>query len=288
MANVARDLVRGSFDLHIHAAPDAVPRLLTDLKLAEAAREVGMGGIILKSHHMMTADRAVIAQSLYPDIKIFGGLALNVPATGGLNSEAVKAAIRLGAKIIWLPTLSAANYIQFMASKGPSKIAEGFAPRVAPVLDENGAVLPELKEILAQIAQADIILALGHLSVAEIKVVVDAAIAVGVKKIMVNHPELRAISMSIEDQIELAAKGVMLERCVGTMKHGYTPKYFADEIRAVGVASTVMATDYGQPNSPPAPTGMLEYVELMLAEGIPASDIEIMTKVNPSKLLGLQ
>jgi hypothetical protein len=111
MKDRAKDLLgRDRFD--IHAAPDIVPRLLNDFELAEAARAAGMAAIVLKSHHMLTADRAQIAQKAFPEVKVFGGLALNLPACGGLNPEAVKVAIRMGAKVIWLPTLSAANHIE--------------------------------------------------------------------------------------------------------------------------------------------------------------------------------
>ena len=112
MKDLARDLLRGAIDVHIHAGPDIVPRLLDDFELAELARAAGMTAIVLKSHHMLTADRAHIAQKAFPEVKVFGGLALNFPACGGLNAEAVKVAIRMRAKIVWLPTLSAANHIE--------------------------------------------------------------------------------------------------------------------------------------------------------------------------------
>lgn len=294
MHDHSRDLIKDAVDLHIHAAPDIVPRLLNDFDLAEVARAVDMGGLVLKSHHMLTADRAQLAQKAFPEVKVFGGLALNLPACGGLNAEAVKVALRMGAKIIWLPTLSAANHIEKTKTRVTGNLgvmSQGFATRPVHVVGADGAAVPELVEILRLIAEADVILATGHLSVAEIKTVVRAAETAGVRKILVNHPELWLIGMSIEDQRELAARGAMMEVCVRSVTapgHGeVSPKTLAERIQAVGAEHVVMATDYGQVDSPPAPEGLRWYIEQMLQNGIPAEDIERMVKVNPSRLLGL-
>lgn len=294
MTGVAKDLLRGAIDVHIHAAPDIVPRLLNDFELAEAARAATMAAIVLKSHHMLTADRAQIAQKACPEVKVFGGLALNFPACGGLNPEAVKVAIRMGAKIIWLPTLSAENHIEKTKTRVTGNLgvmSQGFTPHPVRVVGDDHAVVPDLAEILALIAEADIILAMGHLSVPEIKTVAAAALSAGVRKVLVNHPELWLIGMSIEDQRELAVKGVMMEVCVRSVTapgHAeLSPRVLADRIAAVGAAHVVMATDYGQVDSPPAPEGMRWYIERMLECGISADDIKRMTKINPSRLLGL-
>jgi hypothetical protein len=288
------DLLRSAIDLHIHAAPDIVPRLLDDLKLAEAARAAGMAAIVLKSHHMLTADRAQIAQTKFPELRIFGGLALNLPACGGLNTEAVKVAIRMGARIIWLPTLSAANHIERTKTRVTGNLgvmSQGFKSHPVAVVSDDGVVNPELVDVLKLIAKADIILATGHLSVPEIKAVVDAGLTAGVRKILVNHPELWLIGMSVEDQRELAAKGATMEVCIRSVTapgHGEaSPQWLAERIKAVGPEHVVMATDYGQVDSPPAPEGMRWYIAQMLECGLPAGDIEWMVKVNPARLLGL-
>ncbi len=252
-----------------------------------------MAAIVLKSHHMLTADRAQIAQALFPDLRIFGGLALNLPACGGLNPEAVKVAIRMGARIIWLPTFSAANHIKKTKTRISGNLgvmSQGFKPQPVHVVADDGVVKPELVEILKLIAEANIILATGHLSVPEIKAVVDAAVAAGVRKILVNHPELWLIGMSIEDQRELAAKGAMMEVCIRSVTapghREASPKSIAEQIRGLGAAHVVMATDYGQVDSPPAPEGMRWYIAQMLECGISPADIEVMMKANPSRLLG--
>ena len=107
----------GLIDMHIHTAPDNRPRYCDDVQAAREAKEVGMRAILLKSHITMTADRAIVAERIVGDIKVFGSLALNV-WVGGLNPRAVEVAIEMGAKEIWMPTLSAANEINLRGEEG--------------------------------------------------------------------------------------------------------------------------------------------------------------------------
>ena len=71
-----RGLLQGAFDTHVHSAPDVLPRRFDDLDLARMAGETGFGGIVLKSHHAITADRATLIRSMYPGIKVYGAIAL--------------------------------------------------------------------------------------------------------------------------------------------------------------------------------------------------------------------
>ena len=61
----------------------------------------------------------MILEKLFPEtgVKLFSGIALN-NASGGINPHAVNHAINIGAKIVWLPTLSAANHIAKSARRG--------------------------------------------------------------------------------------------------------------------------------------------------------------------------
>ncbi|MFH1629324.1 MAG: DUF6282 family protein, partial [Pseudomonadota bacterium] len=83
-----RKLLEGSIDVHIHSAPDIFPRILNDVELAFMAKQEGMRAILVKSHVLITADRAEIA-SQQADFPVFGAVALNLPV-GGLNLEAVE------------------------------------------------------------------------------------------------------------------------------------------------------------------------------------------------------
>ena len=106
----ARRLVRGAYDLHVHVEPDVMRRRVTDLQLARRCWDVGLAGFALKSHYVPTAERAaVLNEALNGAVQVLGTLTLNA-AVGGMNPLAVEIAAREGARIVWMPTLDAANH----------------------------------------------------------------------------------------------------------------------------------------------------------------------------------
>lgn len=276
--------LEGAVDLHVHAAPDVWPRRLDALALAREAAAAGMRAILLKSHHTTTADRAAIVDGLVQDVRIFGGLALN-EFVGGLNPAAVEAALALGAREIWMPTISAANHRQATGQPGGLSI-----------LDEEQRLQPVVHEILSLVAQRDVILGTGHLSVREARALVPAARAAGVKRILITHPELSIINMPIAVQEELAGAGVFFERClIVTVPPGRTVppgpvvplSAIAAAVRQVGVETTVLATDFGQVENPSPVEGLRQYIAGMLELGFSQAEIDRMTRLNPAWLLGL-
>jgi hypothetical protein len=277
--------LEGTIDLHVHTAPDVWPRRLDDLALAREAAAAGMRALLLKSHHTLTADRATIVDGLVEDIRVFGGLALN-DFVGGLNPAAVEAALMLGAREIWMPTISAANH----------RRAHGIPDGGISILEEAGRLRPVVFEILKLIAQHDAILGTGHLSVQEIQHLVPAARAAGVRRILITHPELSITNMSIAVQQALAGPGVFFERClIVTVPPGpLVPpgptvplSAIAAAVRQVGPETTVLATDFGQPENPSPVEGLQRYIAGMMELGISQKGIECMTQINPASLLRL-
>ncbi len=285
----AREILAGAVDLHIHTAPDIRHRKGDDLEITRRASEAGMRAIVLKSHLEPTASRATIAQRLYPGVKVFGGIALN-HSCGGLNPLAVEVALQMGAKIVWMPTISAENDLGFT---GIGKARESYGlvegGRGITILDENGGILPAVASILEIVAHKDVILATGHLSLRETLALVSAARSAGVRKILVNHPEIDRTRLPLDVQKQLAEDGAYLERCFVVTKMGprYSCAQLAAIIREVGPGSTVMATDLGQAGNPWPHEGMLEYISGLLQGGISRTDIQRMAKSNPAALLNL-
>lgn len=276
MLNIDVDLT-GAIDLHLHTAPDVVPRKLDDVEAARQAAARGMRAILLKSHAALTAGRAELVERLVPNIRVFGGLALN-DAVGGLNPAAVEAALKLGAVEIWMPTLSAMGDPRSHRSPGLS------------VLDGDG-LKPAVEEILRLIAEHNAILGTGHLSTAEILLLVPAARAAGVRKILITHPEHPPVEMPILQQEELRDRyDVVFERCLisTTLGSGSMPfEELAAIIRRVGPATTVAATDFGQPNNMSPVDGLAEFIAQLLAAGFSKAEVDRMVCGNPARLLGL-
>src|SRR5439155_7550153 len=102
------DFLEGAVDLHVHSSPDIDPRRFDDIDLAREAARAGLGAVLIKSHQNSTVERAWLVSKVVPGIQVFGGLVLN-ETVGGLNPSAVRLALALGAKQIWMPTRPARN-----------------------------------------------------------------------------------------------------------------------------------------------------------------------------------
>jgi len=271
--------LKGFIDMHIHTAPDNRPRKMDDVGAARAAAAAGMAAIGLKSHNTLTADRAAIAQALVPQIQVFGGLALN-EAVGGLNPAAVEFAVGLGAKVIWLPTISARNHKAFHGESGGISI-----------FSQDGSLQTGMLQILECMQGSQAILATGHISAQEIQALVPIAREIGVEKIVITHPEVPWINMSVEQQLSLEKYGVYFERCyVSIMEMGGGVPFdrILQAIREVGVNSTILSTDYGAASLPDFTEGYRQFVHALKAAGFTSQEILAMGAINPSNLLGIQ
>jgi hypothetical protein len=268
--------LRGVIDLHVHAGPDVRPRKLDAVALARTAKAAGMRALLLKSHHTITADLAQIVEGVVGSIRIFGSVTLN-EAVGGLNPEAVRAAIALGAKEIFMPTHSAANQRRHDGGTGGISI-----------LDGTGGVGDEVKRILDLVAQADVILGCGHLSPQEILALVRSARHAGVRKVLVNHPELNSLAIPLTLQQEMAADGAYFERM---HLHGNSvtdARGLAEITRAVGIQRTVLVTDLGRADYAVDPVqGMRDLLQQMVDQGFSPAEIDLMARQTPARLLGL-
>jgi hypothetical protein len=277
-----KKLLRGVVDIHVHTAPDVRERPLDDHELVRQAAEVGLSAVVIKSHVFSTVERAWLMNRLDPGVQVFGGLVLN-RQVGGLNAHAVRAAIAMGAAIIWLPTTWAYN--ERLKSHG---LTDGIR-----TIDDFGEIVPELREIIAIVAESDVTLATGHISPEESLVVTREARKIGVGKIVITHPEWATIGMSIGEQKKLLEYGVYFERCAKNRPLGskeYVPilQENVSAIRELGAASTIVSTDAGQSEYLSWLDSLSSYVDFLYSSGFSQDEINVMTKVNPSYILRME
>ncbi|MQA08016.1 MAG: cytosolic protein [Pseudonocardiaceae bacterium] len=296
----ARELVRGAYDVHIHVAPDVMKRRVDDVTLAERFAEVGMAGFVLKSHYTSTAERAEVVRRASKGASAIGAITLN-GAVGGINPIAVEIAARGGAKVVWLPTVDSTNQRECQAREPegvkPPMWAQlqddlreaGMAADPVEVLNGNGAVLEETKQVLRLIAKHDMVLATGHLHSDESMAVIDAGLAEGVRRIVVTHPEFTSQRIGVRRQQEMAGKGALLERCFTTP---YTGKVEWDvwlgNIREAGPENSVLSSDLGQPFNPPVEDGLALIADRLLDSGFTDDEIRVMAVHNTRWLVGAE
>jgi len=269
----------GLVEMHVHTAPDVRPRRHNDAELAQLARSASARAVVLKSHHVPTMERARQAELATPGVKVMGAIVLNLPQ-GGLDAAVVESALEQGARVVWLPTLHAENH----------RRREGHSDGIVTVRD--GRVVPAAEAIFAHIAAADAILATGHLSADEIPVAVAAAVACGVRKIVVTHPEHQVVGLDIEAQRALLRNSpVYFERCyaqpIGGGRYAHNLAANLQAIQALGAASTILATDAGQVENLPWDECWAHIFRFLRAAGVSERELTTMCVTNPSWLLGL-
>lgn len=284
------EVLEGAIDLHFHATPDLHDRLLDEIEIARDARKAGMRALLSKDHYGINASRMYYVNKAVPGIHAFGGVVLN-PAVGGLNPSAVEAAIAFGGKEVWMPSIfSAAHVSHFGGTYAalPGKVR--WPEKGISILNEEGRLLPAVKEILDMIAQADIILGTSHCSEEESRTLIDEALRRGVRKILITHPHNEVPNLSLQVQLEFARKGAYLEHCFAVT----TPNFFNariqdlhEAIRETGPERCVIATDLGQVGNPSPIEGLRMFIVELMKLGITREEIDVMVRKNPAQLLGL-
>ncbi|WP_337925358.1 DUF6282 family protein [Arthrobacter jiangjiafuii] len=294
----ARELVRGSYDIHVHIAPDVMKRRIDDLGLAERCADLGLGGFVIKSHYTPTAERAEIVRKLYPDVNALGAITLNA-SVGGLNPVAVEIAARGGAQFVWLPTVDSHNQRACLAEEPDGATppmwaqlqadleAAGMKAEDVNLFDADGELLPEARQVLSVIAKHGMTLATGHLHSDESAQLVPLAIEAGIKRIVITHPEFTSQRMVLDRQRELAQQGAFLERCLTTPLTGKVSwdTWFSN-IRDAGPENSVISSDLGQPFNPPVEDGLAIAADLLLEKDFTEQEVRLMTVHNSRWLAG--
>jgi hypothetical protein len=274
-------------DLHCHFGPDAHrARSVDAFTAAREAAEAGHRALVLKSHDAPTASLAWAVQQHVDDaISVFGGICCD-REVGGVNPAAVEVALRLGARIVWLPTLtSRQDFDNGIAAQlgipGPGLV----------VTSDDGGLLPETREVLDLVRGHDAILATGHVSAAEHYAVVKEFATRG--KVLLTHAteDLAGPKLTAEQCRELADLGAWVELCAMTCIGALATKTVSDmvhTIRAVGVDRVTLGTDFGQKVNPNPAAGLQTYADALYAEGLTEADIRRMACINPCALLGIE
>jgi hypothetical protein len=280
----------------VHVAPDVIARRTDDVDLAKDFLARGLRGFVLKSHYVPTAERAKVVARAVPGIQSYGALALN-HSIGGLNPVAVEIAGRSGNKIVWMPTVDAANETAGRPEGGSEKLpfwakiqremaAAGITRPPMTVLDSEGRLSEETRQCLELIAKHHMILATGHLGRHEIFPLVKAARELGVERIVITHAEFPSQNLTGDEQSELAQLGAIIEHCFTTYHTNKAPwEAVYANIRQVGVERTMLSTDLGQATNPPVAEGFAMFAQKLLDAGFTLAEINRMSAAVPASLL---
>ena len=295
-------------DFHVHVGPEFLARRYNAFKIAEEAAEAGFG-CILKNHFMPTTALAAQARNHRP-VTALGSVTLNY-SVGGLNPEAIRAAQSANKGecpsrqpddfpfVVWMPTIHAESHLIYnnrhdlLPAWGVEERYCRFYPTGTGITiwakgGEGTDIDPLLYEILDLIKAYGLILATGHLSGPEVKILVAVAHERGLRRIIVTHPFYGAINLSIREQAELAERdGVYIEHCYSNLEIDRIPieRYMAS-IREVSSSHVILTSDVGQPQIPSVAEGLWDFIRQLRALGVNDEDLSMMLVTNPHRLIG--
>lgn len=284
--------MRGAIDMHFHPYPCIFPRLATDREIADAAYQAGMGGLLLKCHHESTVSRAMALRKDFPGMGIFGGIVLN-SYVGGVNPKAVEAALQLGGKEVWLPTIDAAFHAKMHGTTGKYDVQVSSDARKTDSgisVVKDGELTQDARDVFSLIAQYNTILGTCHQSYEELKIIIPAARKLGVQKILLTHPFFKVPGLTLEQVQELVSLGAIAEfgYCTVSPMWAYASiPTVAKAILALGAENCIIISDAGQRHNPMPHEALRIFAQGLFESGVPEEDVDILIQRNPAKLLGI-
>jgi hypothetical protein len=288
------ELLTGAVDLHVHPAPSPFPRNIGIRGVAEQAHAAGFRAILVKSHHhSMVTDIAAVDDAIGGlPIPVYSGVALN-NYVGGINPYAVELSLQMGGRMVWMPTVSSEQHICVHEReehlKFPSTSITLRKTTPIAVLDDAGNLLPETREVLQLVKDADAILSTGHMSPPEITAVLRAANKMGLRRMVVNHPNfvIEANPAQAREWVEL---GAVVEH--GLVQYDDRTTFFQwnvdtmlSFIDAVGVDNTIIGSDLGQKNNPFPIDSYERVLGQLLNADVSREDIRKLVAVNTGRVL---
>jgi Family of unknown function (DUF6282) len=270
----------GAADLHCHFGPDARrARSVNALEAASDAAAAGHAAVVLKSHDYPTAALA----SVVDGVSVHGGICCD-REVGGVNPAAVETALLLGARVVWLPTLSSR---QDQRNGVGTKLGIP-GPGLVVADEDTGELLDGTYQVAELVERHGAIMATGHISALEHFLVAETFARRA--KVLVTHAqeELAGPNLEVEQCIELADLGAIIELCAMTCIGSLASRSVHDMAtcaKAVGVERCTLATDYGQATNARPAAGFQAFADALLAAGLTEDEIRTMACRNPLALL---
>jgi hypothetical protein len=287
------EVLAGAIDMHAHTHPALFKRPLDDADLAKLASDYGMRGFVIKDHDSSSTGRAYHVGKAFPNMAICGSIVLN-RSVGGINPHVVQAAIHHGAKVIWMPTNHSKWHAEYFNMSDYPQLGRPRKQLPGPgvtILDENGAITPEALKVLDLVAEADVVIASGHLRLEETRILQAEANKRGITKFLVTHVNWALTRYDLEIQKELLDNGAYIEyvaiSCVSPTFYEQNPIELAEWIKANDGRKVILTSDLGQYSAAPHPEGLRMIIATLLDYGVSRDMLKAMTQLNPAALLNL-
>ncbi len=302
METKADELLRNSIDMHCHCYPDVsldCQNFKDDAETLKLAYNAGMRGIVLKGQVWPTTGEVYELRKLIPDISVWSSITLN-DSVGGIKPWVIEMAAKQGAKVVWMPTWSAAVRV-----KDGWPGAQAHIRKYLPSLEQYhergegiritnalGRLTDETLEVVKRVNDFDMILCTGHISVEESLILAEECHRLGLKKLIWTHPFGRSVPSSdvVKKMVDFGAyiEFTALSTITVTRVSRLHPTEVAKAVQAIGCERCILTTDSFMEWAPPSPEFLKMFVVMLLDLNIPPQFIKVMIQDNPAKLLGLK
>jgi Family of unknown function (DUF6282) len=286
---VAHAWLQGAIDLHVHCAPSFFTRWGDGLDLMRACEHAGMAAVLLKAHEGSTVAEAAVLNRL-STLEVVGGVVLN-RYVGGINPAAAEAALRLGGRCIWFPTMDADAHAKAFGSTGayPSQRGGIESATGIRVLDDEGELVQTARDVLALAAEHDALVATGHLDGGEIRALLSTAREAGVQRFLVQHPSFTVPGLGMSELEPLVEQGAVVELTylnVSPLWRTSTVEQGAEILARLGGEAVILSSDAGQAHNPSPPEALRSFAQALYEQGIAESELAKTLRDTPRRLLG--
>jgi hypothetical protein len=237
-----------------------------------------------------TASRAYHTNKAVAGFRYVGGICLNYPV-GGINPAAVDVCLRLGGRVVWMPSGHSRFHAELTGQLGnwgysDMQIYNPAGAKGISVLDDKGDLTPETDEVVGLVRDHNAVLATSHLSPEEIVAVVRRAHEAGVKAVMTHIKWTPAYDLHLgKAVVEL---GGLVEIACSTVG-GYTNRLpIADAvvmIRTLGPENVILASDAGGVRHPRPHEALRVLANNLVEYDVKPSELRQMLCTNPERLI---
>lgn len=276
--------LKGALDVHVHADPcSLIPRSQDYTEVAVECARAGMRAVVRKDHVYSTVGEAAAIQRHVDHLVETGALENRIEVYGGVptrfcaDASLIKDALRFGAlKEIWMNPVGG-----------------------VPLLD-GLKVKDEVRDLIKMARDNGVGLNLGppNHSVAYggiddydgLAPLVDAVAEIGCLACL-DHP-LSSYDVDEIDRLTPAGvyAGLFCFPSLPSIIKGplADPQETMDLLGRIGPERCIVASDVGTVLEPTSLESMRLMVRFLLALGLSERDVDVMLKVNPAKLIGLE
>jgi hypothetical protein len=226
-----------------------------------------------------------------PDpLTVYGSITLNTPV-GGINPIAVEAALRTGARLVWMPTVDSQAHAAAFGHTGGWDVqgsASALRQRTPLTILQEGRLIPAAQDVLKLCQERGVALGTGHLGAEEILALVRFASEEKFARLVVTHPLFKVPGLDHATLTALAALGASFEFTYCTIsplwRHATIDQTVA-AIRAVGIERAYLTSDGGQTHNPMPHEGLRLLAQMCLEKGLSETDVSRLIRDNPARLI---